>query len=195
MFEIIWHGRGGQGVVLASEVLAESAYIQGYRGVTSAPTFGPERRGAPLTASTRIDDEPIRTFSQIALADIVVVLDETLFYVVDIYDRLREGGLLVVNSSKPPERFRSEKKPTIGTASVDALLIARECGLTAGDVPVVNTPLLGALARAWDVLSMDSIEQGLARKMSAAGASDNMKAAWMAFERTMLGGDTSGTAN
>jgi len=67
MHEIIWHGRGGQGVVLAAQILAESAYIQGFPGVTSAPTFGPERRGAPLTASTRISDGPIRTFSQIAV--------------------------------------------------------------------------------------------------------------------------------
>ena len=56
MVEVIWHGRGGQGVVIAAQILAESAYLQGFKGVTSAPTFGPERRGAPLTASTRISD-------------------------------------------------------------------------------------------------------------------------------------------
>src|SRR5512133_3523569 len=84
MFEVIWHGRGGQGVVIAAQILAESAYLQGFNGVTSAPTCGPERRGAPLTASTRISDTPIRTFSQIEKADIAVVLDPSLFHVVDI---------------------------------------------------------------------------------------------------------------
>lgn len=193
MYEIIWHGRGGQGVVLASEVLAEAAYFQGYKGVTSAPTFGPERRGAPLTASTRIADEPIRTYSQIAMADIVVVLDESIFHVVDVTGRLRERGILIVNSPKPPERFRPENKPGVLTATVDAVPIARECGLSAGGAPVVNTPLLGSLARAWDAIAMESIERGLALKMSTSGAYGNVKAARLAFERTALGERINGT--
>ena len=92
MYEIIWHGRGGQGVVLAAQILAEAAYIQGFRGVTSAPTFGPERRGAPLTASTRISDEPVRTFSQIASADIAVILDESLLEAATGAGRIKENG-------------------------------------------------------------------------------------------------------
>jgi 2-oxoacid:acceptor oxidoreductase gamma subunit (pyruvate/2-ketoisovalerate family) len=87
MHEVIWHGRGGQGVVVAAQILAEAAYLEGFKGVTSAPTFGPERRGAPLTASTRIADNPIRTFSQTEMADIAVVLDDSLFGVVDILGR------------------------------------------------------------------------------------------------------------
>ena len=94
MYEVIWHGRGGQGVVIAAQILAESAYVQGFKGVTSAPTFGPERRGAPLTASTRISDAPIRTFSQIEKADIAVVLDPSLFGVVNILGSLKPEGLL-----------------------------------------------------------------------------------------------------
>jgi len=92
MHEIIWHGRGGQGVVLAAQILAESAYIQGFPGVTSAPTFGPERRGAPLTASTRISDGPIRTFSQIASADIAVILDESLLEAATGAGRIKKKG-------------------------------------------------------------------------------------------------------
>lgn len=187
MHEILWHGRGGQGVVLASEVLAEAAYLQGYRGVTSAPTFGPERRGAPLTASTRIDDEPIRTFSQIALADIVIVLDELLFGSVDIGAGLRNGGILIVNSARPPENFRLPDKPAARTASVDAAAIAREFRLTVGGAPVVNTPLLGSLARLWDRISLAGIERGLAFKMPPASAYNNYQAVRRAFEMTVVG--------
>ncbi|MCX5853490.1 MAG: 2-oxoacid:acceptor oxidoreductase family protein, partial [Deltaproteobacteria bacterium] len=92
MHEVIWHGRGGQGVVVAAQILAESAYFQGFKGVTSVPTFGPERRGAPLTASTRISDEPIRTFSQIEQADVAVVLDVSLMNTINILGSLKKGG-------------------------------------------------------------------------------------------------------
>src|SRR5512137_2078976 len=105
MYEIIWHGRGGQGVVIAAQILAESAYLQGFKGVTSAPTFGPERRGAPLTASTRISADPVRMVSQIDRADISVVLDPSLFSVVNIMGTLKEGALIIVNTSLKPEEL------------------------------------------------------------------------------------------
>ena len=75
-------------VDIAAQILTESAYLQGFKGVASAPTFGPEPRGAPLTASTRISDHPIRTFSQIEKADIAVVLDPSLFGIVNILGSL-----------------------------------------------------------------------------------------------------------
>src|SRR5512138_2430217 len=101
MHEVIWHGRGGQGVVIAAQILAESAYLQSFKGVTSAPTFGPERRGAPVTASTRIAGEPIRTFSQIEMADTAIVMDESLFKVVDIASKVKKGGLIIINTALP----------------------------------------------------------------------------------------------
>ena len=106
MYEVIWHGRGGQGVVIASQILAESAYLQGFKGVTSAPTFGPERRGAPLTASTRISDTPIRTFSQINKADIAVVLDPSLLAIVDILGSLKPNGLLLINTPQKADEVQ-----------------------------------------------------------------------------------------
>lgn len=188
MNEIIWHGRGGQGVVLASEVLAEAAYLQGYKGVTSAPTFGPERRGAPLSASTRIADEPIRIFSRIERPHIAVVLDESLFDTMDIAGTLREGGILIVNSDKPPERFIPGKTNSIRAATVDAVSIAREYRLFVGGAPVVNTPLLGALARVWNGIEMRNIERGMGFKMSPPAAYNNFQAARSAFERTLVNG-------
>jgi 2-oxoacid:acceptor oxidoreductase gamma subunit (pyruvate/2-ketoisovalerate family) len=184
MYEIIWHGRGGQGVVLASEVLAEAAYLQGYKGVTSAPTFGPERRGAPLAASTRISHEPIRTFSQIEHADIAVVLDDSLFKVVDIWGRLKEGGIMVINSSAPPGESSIVKRVTI--IWIDAAAVAREHRLTAGGAPVVNTPLLGALVRGWNFIDLENIEQGLAIKMAASGAYKNFQAVKAAYSKAII---------
>lgn len=184
MYEIIWHGRGGQGVVLASEVLAEAAYFQGFKGVTSAPTFGPERRGAPLAASTRIADEPLRTFSQIEEADIAVVLDDSLFHVVDIWGGLKEGGILVINAPTPPDKGFLVKPVTI--LWLDAAAVAREHRLTAGGRPVVNTPLLGALARGWGLVDLNNIEKALGIKMSSAGAYVNFQAVKTAYEKTVI---------
>ena len=85
--EIRWHGRGGQGAISSAQILAQAAYCAKFRGVTSAPSFGAERRGAPVTASTRLSPEPLRIFSQIEFPDIVIVLDDTLLTV-----RERHGG-------------------------------------------------------------------------------------------------------
>jgi len=186
MHEIIWHGRGGQGVVLASQILAEAAYIQGFQGVTSAPTFGPERRGAPLTASTRISDEPVRTFSQIASADIAVILDESLLEAATGAGRIKENGLIIVNTTLTPEQIGT--KGYFSVATVDAAGIAREHHLSMSGVPVVNTPLLGALSMASGLVSLENIEKGIRKKMSRSKASFNFQAIRTAFERTLYVG-------
>jgi len=183
MYEIIWHGRGGQGVVLAAQILAEAAYIQGFRGVTSAPTFGPERRGAPLTASTRISDEPVRTFSQIASADIAVILDESLLDVATGAGRIKENGLVIVNTTLTPEQIGT--KGGFSVATVDAAGIAREHHLSMSGAPVVNTPLLGALSMASGLVSLENIEKGIRKKMPQDKASFNFQAIRAAFERTL----------
>ncbi len=186
MHEIIWHGRGGQGVVLAAQILAEAAYIQGFRGVTSAPTFGPERRGAPLTASTRISDEPVRTFSQIASADIAVILDESLLEAATGAGRIKENGMIIVNTTLTPEQIGT--KGDFSVATVDAAGIAREHHLSMSGVPVVNTPLLGALSMASGLVSLENIEKGIRKKMSRSKASFNFQAIRTAFERTLYVG-------
>ena len=184
MYEIIWYGRGGQGVVLASQVLAEAAYIAGYKGVTAAPTFGPERRGAPLTASMRIAPEPVRTFSQIERADFAVVLDESLLEVMDITERLKPEGVIILNTSRAPEEV------SIGgctrVAVVDAAKIAREQHLFVGGLPTVNTPLIGALVFVSRIVSLEHVEKGLERKMSDDQAYRNFAAIKIAHERTHI---------
>lgn len=185
MHEILWHGRGGQGVVLAAQILAEAAYIEGFRGVTSAPTFGPERRGAPLTASTRISEEPVRTFSQVAPADIALILDSSLLAAATAGGMLREGGTVIINTTLPPDRIGLNGDLCVAT--VDAAAIAREHHLSMGGVPVVNTTLLGAFARVTGLVSLESIEEGLKRKMPRSKAAFNFQAVRTTFERTLIG--------
>jgi 2-oxoacid:acceptor oxidoreductase gamma subunit (pyruvate/2-ketoisovalerate family) len=184
MYEVIWHGRGGQGVVIAAQMLAEAAYFEDYKGVTATPTFGPERRGAPLTASTRISREPIRTFSQILLADAAVVLDESLLKVVDVAGRVKKGGLIIVNTTSSAEDL--EIGGDCRVAAVDAVCIAMNQHLTKEGAPVVNTPLLGALAKASGLVSLDNIEKALKHKLSREHVARNLAAAKTAYEQTQL---------
>ena len=184
MHEVIWHGRGGQGVVVAAQILAESAYLQGFKGVTSAPTFGPERRGAPLTASTRIASEPIRMFSQIERADIAVVLDASLLKVVNILASLKEGGLIIINTHIKADEVEICGRYDI--AAVDAVAIALKHRLIKEGAPIVNTPLLGAFARASNLVSLEYIEKGLRWKLSGGAATANILALNAAFEETTI---------
>jgi len=186
MHEVIWHGRGGQGVVVAAQILAEAAYLEGFKGVTSAPTFGPERRGAPLTASTRIADDPIRTFSQTELADIAVVLDDSLFGVVDILGRLRKGGLVIINTAQPPENFKVGDE--FGLATVDAAGVALKQHLIKEGAPVVNTPMLGAFACAAGMVSLENLEKALRGKLSREAVVKNYAAVKAAHDETLIRG-------
>ncbi len=184
MKEIIWFGRGGQGAVVAAQILAESAYLEGFRGVTSAPTFGPERRGAPVTASTRISEEPIRMFSQVEMGDIAVVLDETLLGVVDVKGRIRKGGTVIVNTCAKPESLGFAAD--VDVAAVDATGIALKLRLMKEGAPVINTPMLGAFAKATGIVSLGNVEKALRSKLSAAVASQNFETVRAAYEGTTL---------
>ncbi len=186
MHEVIWHGRGGQGVVVAAQILAEASYLEGFKGVTSAPTFGPERRGAPLTASTRIADNPIRTFSQTELADICVVLDDSLFGVVDILGRVRKGGLVIINTAQPPENFKVGDE--FGLATVDAAGVSLKQHLIKEGAPVVNTPMLGAFARAAGMVSLENMEKALRGKLSREAVVKNYAAVKAAYDETFIRG-------
>jgi 2-oxoacid:acceptor oxidoreductase gamma subunit (pyruvate/2-ketoisovalerate family) len=184
MHEVIWHGRGGQGVVIAAQILAESAYLQGFKGVTSAPTFGPERRGAPLTASTRIADAPIRTFSQIEKADIAVVLDPSLFPVVNIMGSLKPLGWLIINTNQKADEVDCPGGLSVATA--DAAAIALRFHLIKEGAPMVNTPMLGALSRASGLVSLEHLERGLKWKLSGGAAATNIAALRAAYEETSI---------
>lgn len=154
MIEVRFHGRGGQGVVIASEVLADAAFREGKR-VQAFPSFGVERRGAPVMAFTRIDDRPIRLRCQIYEPDHVVILDPTLLEVMDVTAGLKEGGTILLNSADPPESFGLHDRFRVGT--VDANHIAFKYHLGPRNAPIVNTSILGAFARLTGIVGLEAL--------------------------------------
>jgi len=182
MIEIRFHGRGGQGAVLASELLAQAAFLDG-KEPQSFPFFGVERRGSPVTAYARIDDKPIRLRTSITEPDIVVVLDPGLLKSTPVADGLHPGGFLLVNSRHPPLEIPAP--PGVRRASVDASQIARAHGLGSATMPVVNTVVLGALARATGVISLDALTEAIEKYVPAKPA-QNREAAIDGFASVQL---------
>ncbi len=154
MIEVRIHGRGGQGAVVASKVLATAIFREG-RYVQSFPSFGVERRGAPVTAFTRIDDLPIRLRCQIYEPDHLVVLDPTLLEAIDVTVGLKPGGWIVINSARPPSGFGLPS--TYRVATVDANAIAIRHRLGPASAPIVNTAILGAFARATGLVGLEAL--------------------------------------
>ena len=186
VYNVTWHGRGGQGAVTAAMILAEAAYLDGYRGVTAAPFFGVERRGAPVTASTRFSRQRIRTVSHVGGADVILVLDERLLKTVDVLAGLSPGGLLIVNSRGAPESLCNRQGIVVATS--DAAGIAKEIGLVVAGTVVFNTPLLGAFARASRLVTMSSLEQAIRQNFKEKAAGLNIQGARLTFETTRTTG-------
>lgn len=184
IWEIRWHGRGGQGAVTSAQILAEAAYYAGYQGVTSAPYFGAERRGAPVSATTRFSPEPIRVYSEVETPDVVVVLDESLLKADNVTSGLNQGGWLIVNSTRRPVEI--SPRGGFQIATVNATGIAQQVGLVIAGVSIVNTPVLGAFLRATELLSLESVRQAIKGKFSAADADRNFRAVQLAFDSTLL---------
>jgi 2-oxoacid:acceptor oxidoreductase gamma subunit (pyruvate/2-ketoisovalerate family) len=154
IIEYRWHGRGGQGAWTASELLARTALYEG-KYIQSFPEFGPERMGAPVTAFTRISNEVIRVHSSIYEPDVVVVLDSTLLKTVPVASGVDDNGLFIVNSADGPVKVRESLKTEKGKLwTVPATQIA----LKILGMPITNTAMLGTVARATNVVSLESIE-------------------------------------
>jgi len=183
MCEIRWHGRGGQGAISSAQLLAHAAFLAGHKGVTSAPTFGAERRGAPVTASTRLSTEPLRMFSQIVSPNVVIVLDETLLECADATAGLTEGGWLLINSHRKPEEFTASGRFNVATA--DATRIATDVGLVVAGSVIVNTAMLGVFARATGLVSLDNVRRSILAKYAPALAQKNFEAARITYESTL----------
>ena len=179
--EIRWHGRGGQGAVTSAELLALTAIKEG-KIAQAFPSFGPERRGAPVIAFNRIStDKPIRSRAAITEPDIVVVLDPGLLGIIDVTRGLRDGGVLVVNSSKGLATVNSEIGGPWKLAVVDATAIARDILKR----PIVNTAMLGALLRATGVVNLESLTQPLQERFGKL-SEINVKACSRAYEEVLI---------
>jgi pyruvate ferredoxin oxidoreductase gamma subunit/2-oxoisovalerate ferredoxin oxidoreductase gamma subunit len=182
MIEIRFHGRGGQGAVVASELLAHAAFLEG-KQPQSFPSFGVERRGAPVAAFCRIDDRPVLLRTQVTDPDIVVVLDAGLLRTVHVTAGLKPGGLLLVNTERPPRDLPAGAGGTL--AAVDATGIAVRHGLGSRTTPIVNTAILGALSRASGVVRIGSVLHAI-RAHVPAKPGENVEAAREAYERVAV---------
>jgi 2-oxoacid:acceptor oxidoreductase gamma subunit (pyruvate/2-ketoisovalerate family) len=158
VIEVRIHGRGGQGAVIASKVLADAVFREG-RYVQSFPAFGVERRGAPVAAFMRMDDKPVRIRCQIYYPSHVMVLDPSLMQVVEVTAGLKDGGWVLINSEQPPAAF--VLPPKFRVATVDASGIGVRHRLGSRTAPIVNTAILGAFARITGIVSLETVEQAV----------------------------------
>jgi len=184
MIEIRFHGRGGTGSVLASQALAKAVFYSGKHAVTF-PSFGAERRGAPVLAFTRINEKRIFKRTQIYEPDLIVVLDNSLLELIDVADGLKPNGIGILNSDKKPEDIVLSK--SINAGVVNATKISEELL----DQPITNSAMLGALIRALDVISFSDLEKGILSvftpKIGEKQAKKNVEAAKRAYEETIFG--------
>jgi 2-oxoacid:acceptor oxidoreductase gamma subunit (pyruvate/2-ketoisovalerate family) len=155
MRELRIHGRGGQGAVIASKLLASALFLEG-KSVQSFPAFGVERRGAPVTAFLRLSDGPILLRCEITEPDDLIVLDPTLISAVDVTGGLKPGGTILVNADGGPESF-PKLAARFRVATVDASEIARRHGLGTKTQPIVNTAILGAFAAFSGIVTLEAV--------------------------------------
>ncbi|HYR02510.1 MAG TPA: 2-oxoacid:acceptor oxidoreductase family protein [Syntrophobacteria bacterium] len=182
MVEIRFHGRGGQGTVVATILLAKAFFQAGYH-VQSFPLFGVERRGAPVEAYLRLDRTKILVRTNVYTPDHVVVLDHTLLPTADVTRGLKRGGWILLNAPEPPQALASFAG--FHLAFVDATRIALQHRLGTRTHPIVNTALTGALARVLGVPPLAAIAAAIREEVPGT-ADENIKAAEVAFSEVRL---------
>ena len=178
LVEVRWHGRGGQGIVVVSRLLAEAALLDG-KHVQAFPEFGPERRGAPVTGYTRISDEPIVIHSRIYNPNIVVILDPTLLGKIDVAQGLVEDGTIVAHSTRKAEELSEE----LGVDREQVFTV--NAGRIALDIlgrPIYNTAMLGALIRITPLVSMDSVVKAIKERFPGTVGEKNIAVVKRAYE-------------
>ena len=181
LIEIRWHGRGGQGAVTSAELVAKAAINEG-KYAQAFPSFGPERRGAPVLAFVRISSEqPIKVRAEIAKPDVVVVLDPGLLRIVDVTSGLKENGVLIINTRSSIQDIESEFGTKWRLAIIDATRIARELL----GVPITNTTMVGALIKATGVVKLESLLEPLNQRFEHL-AEKNINAMKRAYEETLI---------
>jgi pyruvate ferredoxin oxidoreductase gamma subunit len=173
--EIRIHGRGGQGAVLAAELLIAAAFEDHLYG-QAFPAFGGERRGAPVQAFIRLDARPVRLRYRVTTPDWIIVLDPTLLEIADVMQGLRPDGLVVINSERPPSSLPWTQDAWV--CCVPATRIALE---VLGQ-PLVNTAILGAFSAATGAVGLASIQKAFRHRFPAELGEKNCRAAQAAYE-------------
>ena len=180
LMEIRWHGRGGQGAVTSTELLAQTAISEG-KFAQAFPSFGPERRGAPVQAFNRVDPQaPVRIRVDITEPDVVVVLDHSLLDKVNVTAGLKQGGFVIINTRKTADEIKKEFNISHPVATVNATKIARE---TLG-VPIVNTTMLGAVVKLTGIVNKESTHAPLMKRFGRLGER-NIQAMETAYDQVV----------
>jgi pyruvate ferredoxin oxidoreductase gamma subunit len=184
MFEVRIHGRGGQGVVSAAEMLSVAAFEEG-KHAQAVPSFGSERMGAPVVAYVRIDEREIELREPVLEPDLLIVQDPTLFSAIDVFAGLREDGYLLVNTAKSMEELgvaeAAQKLPASNVAAVPAT----ELAMRHLKRPTPNTVLLGAFTAMSDIVRIDSVFKAIARKFPGEVGDMNIAAAQAAYDTAL----------
>lgn len=180
MIEIRFHGRGGQGAVTSAELLATAAINSG-KYAQAFPSFGPERRGAPVVAFCRIDDEPIRLRANIVSPDYVLVLDPSILRIVNVTEGLKQDGTLITNTRYTCEEIRKELDVKHRLATVNATHIA----LATIRLPITNTTMLGALVKASGAVEKDALKEPFEERFGRL-AEKNIAACDRAYDETEI---------
>jgi pyruvate ferredoxin oxidoreductase gamma subunit len=180
MFQVRIHGRGGQGVVTAAELLSVAAFRED-RHAQAFPSFGSERMGAPVVAFCRIDDRPIRLREPVLAPDAIIIQDPTLLHQVDVFGGLSPDGYIVINTSKTFEElglgefisgFRRERLCTVPATELALKHVGRA---------VPNAALLAGFAALSGRISLESVSAAIGEKFSAKVAAANVTAANVAY--------------
>jgi pyruvate ferredoxin oxidoreductase gamma subunit len=178
MYQVRFHGRGGQGVVTAAELLSVAAFDEG-RHSQAFPSFGSERTGAPVVAFCRIGDHPIRLREPIVAPDAVVIQDPTLLHHVDVFSGLAAAGLVLINTSRPLAELGLEE---LAASRTIRTVPATEIAMQHVGKPLPNAALLGALAAASGCIRLESLCSAIRERFSARIADGNVAAAVAAFD-------------
>jgi 2-oxoacid:acceptor oxidoreductase gamma subunit (pyruvate/2-ketoisovalerate family) len=184
MIEIRIHGRGGQGAVVASKVMASAFFKQG-KWVQAFPSFGAERRGAPVAAYTRVDDREITLRCSVRNPNHLIVLDGNLTRNPDIFQGLKEGGWIVINSEKDPKEFSLSHQFHVATVDATGIAIRHELGSKGS--PIVSTVVLGAFAKATGLLKLSKVLEAI-RENVPVYIDQNVAGAREAYQRVKTEG-------
>ncbi|MDR2386469.1 MAG: 2-oxoacid:acceptor oxidoreductase family protein [Deltaproteobacteria bacterium] len=183
MLEIRFHGRGGQGAVTSTELMAQTAIGMG-KYAQAFPSFGPERRGAPVTAFLRISDQPIRIREKVYNPDVVVVLDPTVMSVTKVDQGLGPDGLLLINTTHSIDILRKQFGFKQKIVTIDAMTIALEIL----KVPITNTIMLGALSKVLNQATLEDVKEPFNHRFGPSLAPRNLEAFKRAYDEAQMEG-------
>jgi pyruvate ferredoxin oxidoreductase gamma subunit len=182
MFQVRIHGRGGQGVVTAAELLAVAVFNEG-KHAQAFPSFGSERTGAPVVAYCRISEHEIRAREPIMEPDALIIQDASLIKQIDVFAGLKPGGFVIVNSALSAEELLLLDKISVPHSL--AILPATELALIYLGRPVPNAVLLGAFSALTGVVSLQAVTDAINEKFKPKIAAGNVAAATAAYEYVM----------